>query len=122
MREYLARCGQRALVGIVDLSPLVQQSAAVEDEPRREDLGARRAGLDHRALEQLRDARARLARPHEQDALRLDRLLRDAQRGQNRGDGNGRGALDVVIKRAVVVAVFVENPGGVAGRKILPVQ
>ena len=47
---------------------------------------------------------------------------RHLHRGQHRRQDNGRGALHVVIERADLVGVLVQDAPGVRGTKVLPVQ
>mmetsp|Transcript_2607 Transcript_2607/g.6558 ORF Transcript_2607/g.6558 Transcript_2607/m.6558 type:complete len:306 (-) Transcript_2607:981-1898(-) len=59
--------------------------------------------------DELPAADARLARPVEQDALVSQRLPLEPEGGKNPGQGDGRGALDVVVEAAHLVPVFLEK-------------
>ena len=70
----------------------------------------------HKLHQQVGNPGTSRARPMDDNAMIIQRDPRRLNGTQHCRDDDSRGALDVVIKRAVVVAVFVENPGGVAGR------
>ena len=65
--------------------------------------------LDHGVHEQVRDARGRFAGAEAQERLLGHRLARDAQRGQDAGDGHRSRALDVVVEAAHPVAVTAQQ-------------
>ena len=70
----------------------------------------------------LGDAGASRAGTDDDDLLITDRAAGLAQPGQHGGHGDGGRALDVVVERAQVVAVAIEQEVGVVFGEVLPLQ
>ena len=82
-----------------------------------------RAGLRRHGLaDQFGDAGRRRAAAEKQEALVGQLLPEDAQRGENAGDRDGGGALDVVVIGADPVAVTRQDRHGVEVREVLPLD
>src|SRR4029077_13311403 len=64
----------------------------------------------------------RRAGTEKQEPLIGDLLSCDAQRGEDPGEGDSRGALDVVIECADLVPVALENRHGADVREVLPLD
>jgi hypothetical protein len=56
------------------------------------------------------------------DPLLAERLALGLDRRQGGRGDDGGGALDVVVERADLVAVVLQDPVGVVGAQVLPVQ
>ena len=75
--------------------------------------GRRHPVVDHRRRQQLGDADRRAPPAEEQEALVGERAARDLERTEDAAEGDGRGALDVVVEAAHAVAV-----AGQQGRRV----
>jgi len=77
---------------------------------------------DHAVADLAGDAHAGRAGAVDDDALVRERRLGDADGGHEGREGDGTGALDVVVKAGNVVGVLVEQPLGVCEAKVLEVD
>jgi hypothetical protein len=80
------------------------------------------ADSSHGLADQLCNSRSRGTGTEKQEPLIGDFLFRDAQRGQDSSERYSRGALDVVIECADLVAVALEDRHGIDVRKVFPLD
>jgi len=76
----------------------------------------------HGLADQLRDAGSRRTATEEEKSLIRDPLLRDAQRSEDAGQCDPGRSLDVIVERANLVAIPVENGNRVDAGKIFPLD
>ena len=76
----------------------------------------------HRQADQLGDTGRCGARTEEQEALIGELLSSDAQRGDDPGQRNAGGALDVVVEGADLVAIARQDRDGVEVGEVLPLD
>ena len=115
LRERLLEIGEIGARGhhqAVD----VEQRIAV---PRRRDVHALQR---HRLADQLGDAGRRRPAAEKQEALVGELLPGDAQGGEDAGQRDAGGALDVVVEGADLVAIAREDRDGVDVGEVLPLD
>ncbi len=101
----------RALVFVYLVAPVEDEAARVKHHDREAKAGAGVLLADNR-LDEARDAGAGRTRAHENEPLGGQRLAAHPQRGQQPGDDDRGGALDVIVEARDAVAVAVEQPDG----------
>src|SRR5262249_18275963 len=80
------------------------------------------AGFSHGLADKLCNSSSGRASAEKQEPLIGDLLFRDAQRRQYSSKRHSRGALDVVVERADLVAVALEDRHGIDVRKVFPLD
>ena len=118
----ILRLGQLALEGLQAVHAVVEQALAVDQEEAGAGLGLGQALLDHRGDELLGDPAARRAGAEDRDGVVAERPAGDGHRGEQGAGGHGGRALDVVVERAELVAVALEQAVGVVLGEVLPLE
>ena len=115
LRERLLKVGEVGARGHQQAIDVEQRVAA----PRRGEIHALPR---HRLADQLGDAGRGRARAEEQEPLIGELLSGDAQRGEDPGQRDAGGALDVVVEGADLVAIARQDRDGVDVGEVLPLD
>ncbi|MPM61727.1 hypothetical protein SDC9_108587 [bioreactor metagenome] len=107
---------------VAQLAALDQQAPAGQPPELADGLIAVDALGDHDVEQQMGDTHPGGSGAMDDDALIGESGVRGADGGQYRCHHDTGGALDVIVEGADLVAVAVEDPVGVAGGEVLPVQ
>ena len=120
--DAILRLGQLALERQEAVHAVVEQSLAVDEEEPRSGLGLGQALLHHRRDELLGDAAAGRAGAQDRDGVLAERPAGDGHRGEQGPGGHGGRALDVVVERAELVAVSLQQAIRVVLGEVLPLE
>ena len=100
------------LVAAEARAALHHEAAGIDQPVAPQRLGLRKPVGHHGRHDEVGDPGRGFARAEEQHPLVGELAAGDAQRGENAGERHRRGALDVVVEDAGVVAIFVQQAEG----------